>query len=55
MWRLGIEDFADLPDAGAGEVLLANADLKDKSNLRDLQDSALIYKNAVFHFVRVDV
>ena len=39
----------------AGEVLLANADLKDKGNLRDLQDSALVYKNAVFHFVRVDV
>ncbi len=39
----------------AGEVLLANADLKDKSSLRDVQDSALVYKNAVFHFVRVDV
>jgi hypothetical protein len=39
----------------AGQVLLANADLKDASNLRDVQDSALVYKNAVFHFVRVDV
>jgi hypothetical protein len=39
----------------AGQVLLANADLKDTSNLRDVQESALVYKNAVFHFVRVDV
>jgi len=38
-----------------GQLVLANADLKDKSNLRDVQDSALVYKNAVFHFVRVDV
>ena len=39
----------------AGRVLLANADLKDDGNLRDVAESALVYKNAVFHFVRVDV
>jgi hypothetical protein len=37
-----------------GELALANADLKDASNIKDVQDSALIYKNAVFHFIRVD-
>jgi hypothetical protein len=36
----------------AGEVMLANADLKDNNNIKDLQDSAVVYKNSVFHFVR---
>jgi hypothetical protein len=39
----------------AGHVVLANADLKDNKNIKDLQDSAVVYKNAVFHFIRVDV
>jgi hypothetical protein len=38
----------------AGSLSLAHADLKDNSNIRELQDSAVVYKNAVFHFVRVD-
>ena len=38
----------------AGSLALANADLKDESNIKELQDSAVVYKNAVFHFVRVD-
>lgn len=38
----------------AGQILLANADLKDDRNLRDVQESAVAYRNAVFHFVRVD-
>jgi hypothetical protein len=38
----------------AGSLALANADLKDGSNIKELQDSAVVYKNAVFHFVRVD-
>jgi hypothetical protein len=38
----------------AGQLALANADLKDESNIKDVQDSAVIYKNAVFHFIRVD-
>jgi hypothetical protein len=37
-----------------GHVMLANADLKDASNIKDLQESAVVYKNAVFHFIRVD-
>lgn len=38
----------------AGTLALANADLKDNSSIKDLQDSAVVYKNAVFHFIRVD-
>lgn len=38
----------------AGHVALANADLKDASSLKDVQESAVVYKNAVFHFVRVE-
>jgi hypothetical protein len=38
----------------AGQLALANADLKDESNIRDVQDSAVVYRNAVFHFIRVD-
>jgi hypothetical protein len=37
-----------------GAVVLANADLKDGRNLKDVQESALSYKNAVFHYVRVE-
>ena len=38
----------------SGQLALANADLKDKSNIKDVQDSAVVYRNAVFHFIRVD-
>jgi hypothetical protein len=38
----------------AGSLALANADMKDNSNIADLQESAVVYKNAVFHFIRVD-
>jgi hypothetical protein len=38
----------------AGTLALANADLKDNSSIKDLQESAVVYKNAVFHFIRVD-
>jgi hypothetical protein len=38
----------------SGQLALANADLKDKSNIQDVQDSAVVYRNAVFHFIRVD-
>jgi hypothetical protein len=37
-----------------GQLVLANADLKDKDNIRDVQDSAVSYRNTVFHFIRVD-
>lgn len=35
-----------------GLVVLANADLKDKHALKELQDSAVVYKNTVWHYVR---
>lgn len=36
-----------------GLVALSNADLKDKKDLEFLQDSAVVYKNTVWHYVRV--
>jgi hypothetical protein len=38
----------------AGSLVLANADLKDSGSIKELQDSAVVYKNAIFHFIRVD-
>jgi hypothetical protein len=38
----------------AGRLVLANADLKDKKNLKDFEDSAIGYKNTVWHFVRIE-
>ena len=37
-----------------GQLALAHADLKDHNSMKDVQDSAVVYKNAVFHFVRAD-
>ena len=36
-----------------GHLTLANADLKEKRSLKDLQDSAVAYKNTEWHFIRV--
>lgn len=38
----------------AGRIVLANADLKDKKSLDELESSAVLYKNTVWHFVRVE-
>lgn len=38
----------------AGHVLLSGADLKDARTMKDVQESAVVYKNTVFHFIRVD-
>lgn len=38
----------------AGSIQLANADLKDKKHIQELQASAIPYKNVVWHFVRVE-
>jgi len=38
----------------AGRLTLANADLKDKKHLQDFAESAIVYKNTVWHFVRVE-
>jgi hypothetical protein len=37
-----------------GHVVLANADLKTKDNAARLAASAIVYKNTVWHFVRVE-
>ena len=37
-----------------GLVALVNADLKDKRALKELQESAIIYKNTVWHYVRAE-
>lgn len=37
-----------------GHVVLANADLKSKSNAKEIQDSAISFKNTVWHFVRIE-
>ena len=37
-----------------GHIVLANADLKDQRAIGELQASAIAYKNAIFHYVRVD-
>lgn len=37
-----------------GGLVLANADLKDKKNIQEFENSAIQYKNTVWHFVRVE-
>ena len=55
-WGLSIVEFkAMLAEAHrTGHITLANADLKDKRNMRELQESAIAYKNTVWHFVRAE-
>lgn len=38
----------------SGKVVLANADLKNKGDLAEIEASAVLYKNAVWHYVRVE-
>lgn len=54
-WRLTeIEFKCMLAEAHrAGLVVLANADLKDKSTVKEVQESAVSYKNTVWHLIRV--
>lgn len=37
-----------------GHVILGSADIKNKATLKDVQDSAIAYKNTVWHFIRVE-
>ena len=37
-----------------GHVVLGSADIKNKDSLKDVQDSAIAYKNTVWHFIRVE-
>ncbi len=54
-WRLSADMFKSmLMDAHRlGEVVLINADLRDKKNMRDVQDSAIQYKNMEWHYVQI--
>ena len=50
-----IEFKAMLIEAHRRELLvLVNADLKDKRQLETVQASAIVYKNTVWHYVRVE-
>jgi hypothetical protein len=55
-WGLSENEFKHLLAEAhrSGQLALANADLKDQSNIKDVQESAVVYRNAVFHFIRVD-
>jgi len=55
-WGLSeIEFKAMLAEAHrVGVVALANADLKDRRSLDRVQKSAVVFKNSVLHFVRVE-
>lgn len=54
--RLSEAEFKSmLTDAHrAGLLVLATADLKDKRRMREIEDSAVPYKNTVWHYIRVD-
>lgn len=55
-WDLSEIEFKCMLAEGhrVGAVVLANADLKSKGNMKELESSAVLYKNTVWHFVRVE-
>jgi len=55
-WGLSEIEFKDMLAGAhrAGQLVLTGADLKNKHNIKDLEDSAILYKNTVWHFVRVE-
>jgi len=55
-WGLSEIEFKDMLAGAhrAGQLVLTGADLKNKQNLKELEDSAILYKNTVWHFVRVE-
>lgn len=55
-WGLSLVEFkAMLAECHRiGQLVLATADLKDKSMLEELRQSAISYKNTVWHLVRVE-
>ncbi len=55
-WQLSeIEFKCMLAEAHrAGQIVLANADLKDKKSIAEIDASAIAYKNTVWHYVRVE-
>jgi hypothetical protein len=55
-WGLSEIEFKDMLAGAhrAGQLVLTGADLKNKQNIQDLEDSAILYKNTVWHYVRVE-
>ena len=55
-WGLSEIEFKDMLAGAhrAGQLVLSSADLKNKQNIRELEDSAVPYKNTVWHYVRVE-
>jgi hypothetical protein len=55
-WGLSEIEFKDMLAGAhrAGQLVLSSADLKNKDNMKELEDSAILYKNTVWHFVRVE-
>jgi hypothetical protein len=55
-WGLSEIEFKDMLAGAhrAGQLVLTSADLKNKHNIKEFENSAIIYKNTVWHFVRVE-
>jgi hypothetical protein len=55
-WGLSEIEFKDMLAGAhrAGQLVLTSADLKNKQNIQEFEDSAILYKNTVWHFVRVE-
>lgn len=55
-WGLSEIEFKDMLAGAhrAGQLVLAGADLKSKNNIKEFEDSAILYKNTVWHYVRVE-
>jgi len=55
-WGLSEIEFKDMLAGAhrAGQLVLAGADLKNKQNIKEFEESAILYKNTVWHYVRVE-
>jgi hypothetical protein len=55
-WGLSEFEFKDMLAGAhrAGQLVLTGADLKNKQDIKNLEASAILYKNTVWHFVRVE-
>ena len=55
-WGLSEIEFKDMLAGAhrAGQLVLTGADLKNKQDIKNLEASAILYKNTVWHFVRVE-
>ncbi len=55
-WQLSEIEFKSMLTEAhrTGLVVLANADLKDKRYMTEIQASAIPYKNTVWHYIRVE-